>query len=353
MRPARVSSIVCALALLLTGAIGVTAEPAPATATAQLEVQALPECTSREELIARITARSRRIHFDDDASGGPTLRVTVAATPRHRAVGDLVIVGTDGRSSARRLSAPTCAEATDALALDHRAHARPVGGDRARSASAAGGRRTAAPAPFSRRPWSWSPPPPPRPATRRFGVGQPGQVLFGLSPDAMPGIALWAVAGLDRGEPPGLPALLLAWVHAFDSSLSEMGGTAGFSLDAASLDACPLRLRATVVEARAACGTALVGRLVASGSETYSPTSTARPPAARAGSSSAAVGGALLVTAGPWHLLEVSWAALAPARHWSGTPSEFLPYIFFHRTDLCDAVRQSGRWNTLSVIETG
>lgn len=332
MHPARVSSIVGALALLLTGTTGITAEvePAPPAKTARLEVQALPECTTREELLARIAARSRRIRFDEDTDGGSTstLRVAVAATPRHGAVGDLVIVGPDGRTSTRRLSAPTCAEATDALALiialmlDPSAAITPTPPPPPLVVTPPPPRRVQPPAVVA------APPPAlPHPAARRFGVGAAGQVLFGPSPAALPGFALWALAGLDR-DSLWSPVLLLAWIHAFDSGLGEKGGTAGFTLDAASLDACPLRLRALFMEARA-CGTALVGRLIAGGSETYSPTAIAQPYAA--------LGGALMVVAGPWRHLEVV-GRFGAAASLVRDSFQFLPYTF-HRTD---AVTLSG-----------
>ena len=321
MRPARVSSILGALALLLTGATGVAAEvqPAEVSATVHLEVQALPECTSREELLARITVRSRRIRFTDDAGGGPTLRATIAAAPRHGAVGELVVIGPDGRSSSRRVSAPSCAEATDALALIIALMLDP-----AAAISPAPMPPVAAPAPPARPKPDLVAPPPPHPprvgSAGRFDLGIAGEVLFGPSPQPLPGIALSGTAALDR-EALWSPALVVAWIHAFDSGLAENGGTAGFTLDAANLDVCALRVRATALEARA-CGSALVGRLVAGGTETYSPTSISRP--------FATLGAAVLVTAGPWRHLEVSGRFGAGASLVRDS-FEFLPNIF-HRT---------------------
>jgi hypothetical protein len=78
----------------------------------------------------------------------------------------------------------------------------------------------------------------------------------------------------------------VAGTHAWSSGLLEPGGTAAFTLDAVTLEACALRLHLAPLEARA-CGAALYGRLGASGSETYSPATTARP--------FAAAGGALLL----------------------------------------------------------
>ena len=70
--------------------------------------------------------------------------------------------------------------------------------------------------------------------------------------------------------------LVLRGVHAWKDDVLALGGLAAFTLDALALDACPLRLRAAILEARA-CGAGLVGRLSASGSSTYSPRSEDRP----------------------------------------------------------------------------
>ncbi|HSY38451.1 MAG TPA: hypothetical protein VLA79_02955, partial [Polyangia bacterium] len=99
VRTARVSSLLGAL--LLFSVTQAAAAPAElSSASARLEVQALPDCTTREELAARVTARSRRIHFDDEQATGPTVRAVIAHGP-HGAVGELVIVQPDGRTSSR------------------------------------------------------------------------------------------------------------------------------------------------------------------------------------------------------------------------------------------------------------
>ncbi len=94
----------------------------------------------------------------------------------------------------------------------------------------------------------------------------------------MPGVAVAARVTRDR---PGLwsPALVLSFLHAVSGNLNETGGTADFTLDAATVDACPVRLAAAVFEARP-CASLLVGRLDASGSNTYSPASAQRTFAA-------------------------------------------------------------------------
>jgi hypothetical protein len=356
VRTAGVSSLLGALlGALLLPVIGAAAAPAElASASARLEVQALPDCTTREELAARVTARSRRIHFDDEQATGPTVRAVIAHGP-HGAVGELVIVQPDGRTSSRRLSAASCAEATDAIALiialtlDPLSAAASTAAAASPAPSAAPGRPGATarppsapqsgptpPAPTAnepphspaeatpaRRPASAQPPEnparpereaPPSPVAgreptlvsappappvvthSRFGGGAAAQELFGLAPGALPGLGLYVIGALDR-EALWSPALVLTGTHAWSNGLVETGGTAAFTLDALTLDACPLRLHLAPAEART-CGTALYGQLGASGSHTYS--------AATASRAVAAAGGALLVSLELGRLFEVT-----------------------------------------------
>ena len=353
VRTARVSSLLGALLLLsVTPAAAAPAELA--SASARLEVQALPDCTTREELAARVTARARRIHFDDEQAAGPTVRAVIAHGP-HGAVGELVIVQPDGRTSSRRLSAGSCAEATDAIALIIALTLDPLSAAAATAAaaspapSAATGRPGASapppsapqsgptpPAPTAnepphrpaeaipaRRPASTQPPEnptrpqreaPPSPSARRestvvsspaappvvtqsrFGGGATGQAIFGLVPGALPGLGVYLIAALDR-EALWSPAVVLTGTHAWSNGLVETGGTAAFTLDALTLDACPFRLHLAPAEARA-CGTALYGRLSASGSDTPAQATASRP--------FASAGGALLVSLELGRLFEVT-----------------------------------------------
>jgi hypothetical protein len=101
-----------------------------------------------------------------------------------------------------------------------------------------------------------------------------GQMVFGPAPAVMPGVGLYAMAALDRDEL-WSPAVVLGAMHAWRSGFDEAGGTAAFTLDAAGLDACGIRVRVTVLEGRA-CASARVGRLLATGSATTAGTSEAR-----------------------------------------------------------------------------
>jgi hypothetical protein len=307
---------------LLVGEAGShAAEVPPDLAAARLEVQALPDCATREALVARVAARSSRIHWAADPAG-PNLRAAIARAPHNGAVAELVIVQPDGTISSRRLSAPSCEEATDAIALVIALTLDPM---------SAPGDHPAAPPPSplpdsdvtAAAPSHSSPPPPPPPLppapTRpRFGVGAAAQAIFGPAPGVLPSIAVYAFAQLGR-DAFWSPALFLLGTHAWRNDLVEPGGTAAFTLDAASLDACALRLRVSVVEARA-CAGGLVGRLAASGSDTYSPTSSVRP--------FAAVGGSLLSTVGIGSVLEAS-ARVGVGASLVRDAFAFAPFVFY------------------------
>ena len=349
MRSARVNSLLRALPALLLGVTRVAAaQDDPAVTTARLEVQALPDCTTREELAARVAARSHRIRFEDEASG-PSVRAAIAPSPRGGAVAELVIVEPGGRSSSRRLSAGSCAEATDAIALiialtlDPASATKPSAKTVAKPSTApaskpsptpspapsatpavgapertppaptaSGHERDGAEAPAARAPAplagpATTPEPAARPATLeadrpvvsaetpeppvatqdRFGAGAAAQAIFGPAPDTLPGVAVYLIAALDRTRA-WSPAAVVWATHAASSGIGEPGGRAAFTLDTLTLDACALRLRLSVLEARA-CATGMYGRLSASGSETYSPATAARPYAV--------AGGALLISA--------------------------------------------------------
>jgi hypothetical protein len=365
VRSARVLSLSAACAPLVLGlgtVTGVAVAGEAATASARLEVRALPECTTREELAARVAARSRRIHFDDEGPG-PTLRAVITPAPRGGAVGELQISEPGGKSSTRRISAPSCAEATDAIALiialtlDPTAAAlatpppaatpaasppaaapaetapAPTAPAPPRAGEASGGSPTAPRPEISRPRAPVVPPPsdetsdggvarsaPPVAAKARFGGGIAGEVVSGPAPHVLPGLGVYLLAALDR-DALWSPAAILRGTHAWENGLSESGGTAAFTLDAVTLDACLLRLAASGFEARA-CATGLYGRLTATGSETYSPATASRPYAA--------AGGALVLSAAIGRLLEISGRA-GGAASLVRDSFAFSPTVF-HRT---------------------
>jgi hypothetical protein len=274
--------------------LAAAAEPpsAPAAGTdVRLDLDAPPECTSRDELIARVAARSSRIRFVNEARTVTVLRVAIGVGPRGGFVGELDVADPDGRRFARRIEAPSCAQATDALALVIAITFDPM----AAAASGVGGSSAAVPpAPTSPTPPS-SPPAPmpaalprpervetdlvvdsPRPPTVFDGdVALGGEVVSGPAPGAMYGVALTATFVMDRHSLLS-PAASASFAHVWAPPFAEMGGTANFSLDMATLDLCPVRLVASVLGV-GACATGAYGRISARGTETYSPRVATRP----------------------------------------------------------------------------
>ncbi len=289
MRSDRVSYLVAAL---------LVAAPAAARAeasVARLDVDAAPSCSTRDELVARVAARSTRIRFVSDGVGIPTMTARIDAGPKGTVVAELTVVEPDGRRFARRLEAPSCAAATDALALVVAITLDP-------SAATAG----AAPSPDAKAApvvTVSSPPTAPAPegtvakaghldgteagaaappaSQSRLTVAAAGEVVAGPAPAAMPGVALEVQAALDRTSI-WSPAVILTLSHVFSADLSEPDGRATFTLDLLGLDVCPVRVVLLRLEARA-CAAASVGRLAAEGSHTYDPRSVARPFATAGG----------------------------------------------------------------------
>ena len=322
------------------------------TPAVRLQVEAPPDCTTREELAARVAARTRRIDLvapgsEPDAS---QVRVRVAITPGPRAVaGELTIEPPAGAQAAgtpavRRLSAPSCEELADALALlialvfDPETAAGP-------NAPPA---RTTPPPPAIPAPPAPVPPPPGRvaaPPARvppapppvaapsaspvapvgrlRVSAAAGGQVLFGPAPRATPGPTLDLTVGWDRPSVWSLAIRLSAGLT-WSGTLNETGGLADFSLDTLTLDACPLRLVPWRVEARA-CASGTVGRLVATGSQTYQGVTVERP--------FAAAGGAAALTLPIGNTLEISAHASAGAS-WIRDSFAFAPKVFYRAAPL-------------------
>ena len=302
------------VALLIVGRAAAASAADAAPVTASLDVVAPAACTTREEVVARIAARSSRIRLHPGPGGGEAaaFRVVIVPGSAGTVTGELTVVQSGRGRSLRKLIARSCADAADALALMVVVALDPsslVAGDAATAGAIdkaagtdAGATQTTPPSttprPSTSTPTSTETPPPPAmpptprepadtvvdaaepaaevpPGRARYGVGAFATVLFGPAPGAMPGFGVEASAALER-ESIWSPVLVLRGVHAWKDDVMAVGGTAAFALDALALDACPLRLRAAILEARV-CGAGLAGRLSASGSNTYSPRADDRP----------------------------------------------------------------------------
>ncbi|MEI9937885.1 MAG: hypothetical protein WDO69_11765 [Pseudomonadota bacterium] len=329
------------------------AEPSAAVAAAHLELDADPSCTNREDLIERVRARSPRVRFVDDSSG-LSIRVRIGLAASGAVAADVTLTSSGTKPSIRHVPARSCTEASDAVALIIAVTLDPASVDtRVNASTAKVGAVPTAPAANSvteaasrsdasksdaavGSPASPGPKPPwPGPtgnvheaiaATARtesrsrvnFGAQVGAESFVGVAPGVMPGVALFAIAGLDR---PSVwsPALVLAGHHAWRTGVQEQGGSASFTLDAATLDVCPVRFRFAVLEARP-CGSALVGRFAARATDTFnSAGKIARP--------FWVLGGAAVVTADFGGVLEASMR-LAAGANLVRDSFEFSPAIF-------------------------
>jgi len=315
------------------------AAPEAATTKARLEVRADPDCTSRTDLVARVAARSPRIQFVDDAA--LSAQVQLMTVRPGSVAAEVVLAAADSKPSPRRVLAHSCAEAADAVALiiavtldptlarkqptiavrvpgtasDGGAGSQAGSGGPAKSLSpseppaAGAAQATSKPAerPDLAKPpaepvavTSTPPPPqsPPAPARYGFGASLVGEVVFGPAPAVMPGVAIYALAAIER-ESLWSPAVVQGEAHAWRSDLSELRGTASFALDAGSVDACPLRLRWSSLAARP-CAAFLVGQMTASGggADVTGARSFARP--------FTVAGGTVILTAGIGSIVELT-----------------------------------------------
>ena len=252
------------------------AETTPAVAAARLEVQASADCVSRADLVARVRARSPRVSFVEGESA-IDIRAQFSPSPSGGVVGDVTLASPGAKPAQRRVLGRSCPDAADAVALiiavtlDPSAIERAGASDDASVATAppAAPPPTApsrTPAPVNdREPSSVT-----DDAARGADVGIVAQLaaqsVVGPAPGLMPGVALYLQLSLERT---GLWAPAAWWgiTHVGRSSIEAPGGVASFWLDAASFDACPLRLQLGRFEARP-CAWVLGGRLSARGSET-------------------------------------------------------------------------------------
>src|SRR6187431_668793 len=92
------------------------AEPRVPIASAKLELDAEPGCTTRVDLITRVRARSPRVGFVDDGSG-LSIRVRISPAPSSRVAAEVTFANPGMKSSLRHVLARSCTEAADAVAL--------------------------------------------------------------------------------------------------------------------------------------------------------------------------------------------------------------------------------------------
>jgi hypothetical protein len=308
---------------------GASAAERGVPAAARLEVNARPECTSRAELIARVRARAPRVRFTDDREA---IEITAefAATSAGLVAATVSLARAGAKPSVRRVRGASCGDAVDAVALiiavtlDPGAAVREEAAVISEAPSVAPASPPAAASPDARksdatgqsvaRPTAEAP----ARSRNRGAVQVAAQALLGPAPKIMPGVALYAVVGIER---PALwsPAVLLGVSQARRTGFDEQGGTAAFRLDAASFDACPFRLRWGPIDARP-CGSVLIGRLSARGSQTRNAAAESRRPFW-------VVGGAAVATADLSELFELT-ARVAVGGNLVRDSFVFTPVVF-------------------------
>jgi hypothetical protein len=108
-----------------------------------------------------------------------------------------------------------------------------------------------------------------------FGGGLAAQVSLGIGPEALLGGALWVSVGWRR---PGLwsPEVNLSWMYQRLDNFEDPLGDASFTLNGGSIDLCPLRIGNATFEARP-CATAMSGRIVSEGHQTFEARTENRP----------------------------------------------------------------------------
>jgi len=325
----------------------VAGEPDSAV-VASLAVTGSPDCAGRAEVVKLIARRSARIRLNDSAAGGPELRVAVDAAAPRAVSASLSIAWPNGSRSERRLTAPTCAETADAialvivLALDpaavEREAAAPMSPPRAASpptpprvasppprTEAAPSRDRTAAEPMAEKPpppvpppaaadETPPPPPPPEPTppaavitqpapvepspppVYRFDFGAAVRLAHGPTPSLMPGVAL--AAGWERDT-----ASIWSWKLELIAAHHQRGGwgtsfgTVDFALDLVTLNVCPLRVGPRAVHARL-CASSAAGRLAIDSRDNLTPRTASRP--------FVGVGGAALLTVAPHPRVELS-----------------------------------------------
>lgn len=306
-----------------------------ATRSARLEVESGSACATRSELVARVRTRLPRVSFVD-VGGAIVISTRFTSELDGAIVAEVLFTGAAAKASTRRVVTRSCSEATDAAALIIAMTLRPTAvgsldasadSATADAASSSQGAAPTSPTAVEQQPKkneqpdqadaSAGAPVSGSKSATSFGVLVAAQSFVGPAPEVMRGVALYATVGLDRAAL-WAPAVLVGATHAWQSAAQERGGRASFTLDAASFDACPVRLQLGRVRARP-CAAVLIGRFAASGADTSNAAESQRP--------FWVVGGAAIASADLFWLFEAS-ARVAIGANLVRDSFEFTPTVF-------------------------
>ncbi len=252
---------------------------APDEVTASLELVTTPGCGSEPELASAIASRSERIRIVSRETATRALRIELKDSGS-ALVATLTLTQPSGRRSQRTLKAASCAEALDAVALVAAVSLDPTASSAPSEVPTAEPARPPAP-PVAERPC----PPCADEAARRedaearglvTSVGLWFEALSGPAPAVMPGIAAGVMLAYERGSVLS-PAVRLSYAHFARGDFRETAGTADFTLDAATVELCPLRAKAGPLAVYPCLLRVTGGVLGAEGRGTVGPRSRGRP----------------------------------------------------------------------------
>jgi hypothetical protein len=291
--------------LLLFVPIARGAAQAPDSVRVHVSVAAEPQCATPEAIAEQVRRRSQRIEFVADTSEVPHLRVTIGGAGGRDRVAELAVEWPDGRRSERRLSAGSCEAAVDALALVVVMTLDPEavreGGEREQEMAGTSTNTNTSTGTSTSTSTSTGTSTSTSTGTStstststytdtdtdsgsdtdsdtdvggvlgfaHFAAGAEFRLFSGAAPRVMPGGGLYSRLAFN-GFGLWAPALALQLAHVWIDGLAEPGGTADFALDVAELDVCPLGVRLAAFAGHA-CLASAIGRLSASGSDSYAP----------------------------------------------------------------------------------
>ncbi len=239
----------------------------------RLELRAPAGCSSVEDFTARVARRSSRIRFVPD-SARRSLLVELVSTGRSLR-GSVTLVEADGATRTRKLTASSCEDAAEGLALIATVTLDP---DALLAEPEPEPEPEAAPEPAPRPPAVSRPAAPKRDETPQVGpaltdepsarvsLGLAVTLMAEVAPEIAPGGSVEVALELFPGRVLA-PFFRLSVPHAQRRGLERGGGTANFAYTLPTLDVCPVRLGSRALGLRP-CAYGSVGLLKAWGSST-------------------------------------------------------------------------------------
>jgi hypothetical protein len=293
---------------LVGGAPGASSSP-----SVQLYVRSVSNCVSEATLIAGVQARTPRVRFVE-SQGDRQMQVSFERSPTGLIYGELAMVEGSKSTLLRQVSAASCKDAADAMALilaitldpdgvETVVEPSPVESEPGPNVTAPPQASETAPQAASQTGDTSEPVAQLPPTTRLEGrqpesvyiapmdeapprqvAGQPwsfsglvgGELLFGSAPSLMRGVSVDLLFATQRSTF-WSPAVMVGGVAAWSPVSVQSEGDAAFSLQALTVDLCPWRFGGAELELRT-CGELLGGRFGATASNTRNSAGTVDRP---------------------------------------------------------------------------